>query len=244
MGIRIHKVLGYGLTDVKYDKKNWEFADERINPNSFLLDPYEYKDRTGKDAPKTADYLNWIKDNTSDSHGWSLDSYLKTDKVDITDRKYVLDGCLHYQPEYGEDNVLVIRPVSCPDWERYDNIIDYVESTYLHDPTEEPCINKVQEIDSGIYPWIGSYMDKRSGARLNDYVMDWIRAKNGGYMSDNPAGMDRLAQLVGFKDSVEAEWFVAPTIPTPIIDLCKFADLFTDDSVFLQMKPILYTYWC
>lgn len=243
MGIRITKVLGYGLTDVKYDKENWKLVDERINPDSFLLDAYEYKDKTGNWPPTTADYLEWIKTNTADSHGWSLDSYLSTDRVDITDHKYDLDSCLHYQPEYGEDNVMVIRPVSCPDWERYDNIIDYVESTFLHSEDEEPCINKVQKIEHGIFPWVGTYMDRRSGARLNNYAMDWIRAKSGGYYSDRPWDMDRLAQLVGFRDSAEAEANITPTIPAPIIDLCKFANLFVDDSVFLEMTPVLYTYW-
>lgn len=39
MGIRVHKVIGYGLTDVKVE--DGELADERINPKSPLLDNEE-----------------------------------------------------------------------------------------------------------------------------------------------------------------------------------------------------------
>ena len=55
--------------------------------------------------------------------------------------------------------------------------------------------------------------------------------------------MDELAQTIGFKDHAEALENIVPTIPEPIVDLCTFGKLFTDESVFWQLKPILYTYW-
>lgn len=241
MGIRVHKVLGYGLNDVKYDRENWKLTDERLNPKARLMDyfhPSDYEDGEDDYGKYTAEtYLDWLDENASD--GYHMDKFLKSDHgPELKGRKYDLHDCVHFQPEFGENNVLVIRPLSMHEWSRYDDAIDYVQSAYLSD---EVCANSVELIDEALYPWSGCYMDKRTGVRLNNEVMWWIRAKNGGLKSDE--GMDDLARVVGFKDHAEALENVRPVIPEPVVDLCRYLKIFKDEKHILELRPMLYTYW-
>lgn len=245
MGIRVHKVLGYGLNDVKYDRENWKLLDERINPKAGLLSychPEDYEDGEDDFTRYTSEkYLEWLENNASD--GYHMDKFLKTDKVDLKGRKYDLHDCVHFQPEFGEDNVLVIRPLSMHEWSRYDDAIDYVQSAYL---SKEVCANSVELIDEALYPWSGCYMDKRTGEKIASNGMYdihiWLRAKNDGAMRPVER-MDELAQALGFKDHAEALENVRPVIPEPIVDLCRYLKIFNDEKHILELRPILYTYW-
>jgi hypothetical protein len=59
MSIRIHKFLGYGLTDIESD--NCKITDPRINPNSPLLDVSS----TFADEDQLDDYANWLGKHSS-----------------------------------------------------------------------------------------------------------------------------------------------------------------------------------
>ena len=44
MGIRIHKILGYGLTNVIADTDNWDLRnDPRFNPEGYLFEREDIK---------------------------------------------------------------------------------------------------------------------------------------------------------------------------------------------------------
>jgi len=169
MGIRIRRKLGYGLTDVQYDKEGWKFSDPRINASSFLLD-YE------TDKPDMADYREWLETNAEDTfvEGWYF-SDLDEEKCRRCRPEDRLDELVTHDPEFGEPGVLLIRPLGYRDWQRYDDSIDYYDANM--GVGAEPC---VKLIDGGLYPFMGGYVDVRSGEKLGDKIMWWVRAKNGG----------------------------------------------------------------
>jgi len=230
MGIRIRRKLGYGLTDVQYDKEAWKFSDPRINASSFLLD-YE------TDKPDMADYREWLETNAEDTfvEGWYF-SDLDEEKCRRCRPEDRLDELVTHDPEFGEPGVLLIRPLGYRDWQRYDDSIDYYDANM--GVGAEPC---VKLIDGGLYPFMGGYVDVRSGEKLGDKIMWWVRAKNGGNV--DPTKLDILAQTCGFRDHAEALEFVHPEVPAPIANLCRFGQLFTSDEVIRQLRPMLYTYW-
>jgi hypothetical protein len=103
---------------------------------------------------------------------------------------------------------------------------------------------RAEPLRCGLYPYDSFYMDARSGQRLDDIVMVWWRAHN----SHTPAEgkqdlLDEISRRLGFVDDADAQAHIVPMIPEEISDLALYAELFTDESVCLQLRPLLYTYW-
>jgi hypothetical protein len=55
--------------------------------------------------------------------------------------------------------------------------------------------------------------------------------------------LDSLAQAAGFDSHADATSNVVPVVPEEIRDLAAFAGLFTDDTIWRQLRPLLYAYW-
>lgn len=247
MGIRVHKVLGYGLTDVKTRK--YDIADGRINRKSPLLD---YA------ADATLDqYLDWI-DATyrGDKDHFSMDSWLLAERKEVkeveaetVDFKWWREktgvstprDLIHHGTEYLEKNVLVIRPLSGKDWYRSDDPIDWIEETHLREPENENGVNWYKTLGDGIFPYIGTYMNAHTGERVKEGIelrrcftwKDW----------DKFYDVDKLAKDFGFVDAEDARVNLVPRVPDEVRDLAKWGKLFTNDDVWKQLRPIIYTYW-
>jgi hypothetical protein len=233
MGIRVHKRLGYGLTDVSYDKKAWKFTDERINPDSPLLD-------TNGDVP-IADYRRWLSVQNADRDFGAVNfldaSFLNDEATKPKRQRRVtsLSDCVVHQAEYGLPNVLCIRPASCHDWSRYDDPIDYIE--------ESKCeqLDHVEELRFGIYPF-SSHMDARTGERLNESKLRfWLTLRDD--EDQDKDVLDRVAQMGGFASHLEALDYCVPHVPQEVRDLADYGNLFKDDKVWMQLRPILYVNW-
>src|SRR5687767_2089616 len=117
MGIRIHKFMGYGLDDIKAE--NYAISDSRINVDSLVF--ADYDDTTAED------YVTWLEQRypdggTLDGH-WNLDRWAIKDSS-ATGKKIYLSDAWAWSPEYGMDNVLVLKPLSMSDWSRFDDGLD------------------------------------------------------------------------------------------------------------------------
>lgn len=230
MGIRVRKLLGYGLTDVKAGEGRE--VDERINWDSPGLT---------FTAPPASDYRDWLEVNREAG-------VIETD-VELSllrepepgERRIDLDSAVVHDGEFGLPDVLVICPPTYRQWSRCDDAIDYIEETYLRKPIEEPQVNHVETLRHGIYPFV-SYMDTRTGERVDDKIFNWIRATNAAEKVDE-GELDSLARDAGFDSSREAWQTVAPLVPNDVRNIARFLDLFTSDEVWLQLRPVLYTYW-
>jgi|ERR1035437_3399769 hypothetical protein len=232
MGIRIHKFLGYGLTDLAHE--GTKLTDPRVNLASPALS-YE--------LPAIREYAKWLREeNLANGTKGDLDTWFIREQAKKK-KKLNLDGCFVYSPEFGLANVLAIRPVCMHTWSRSDDSIDYAQETYLSDElTGDVTRDRAEEIHHGLYPWNGSYMDTRTGAALDDKILWWIRAKNSKSLRDQK-DLDVLAVAAGFKDHAQALKYVAPEVPTEVRNLTEFANLFTSEHVWRELRPLLYTYW-
>lgn len=234
MGIRVHKVLGYGLTDVRTDDSTGHrITDERINPDSSAL---------SYDAPPISEYREWLEDR---SKAGDIETDIELSMLrdpEPNERRLDLDDAVIHQGEFGLPNVLVVSPPTFRQWSRFDDTMDWIEESYLRNPTE-PQANRVETLRHGIYPFIG-YMDSRTGEKLDDVIFSWIRATNP--EASRPFDgdeLDRLAQAAGFDDNGDAWANVAPIVPNDVKNIAQFLMLFTDDSALLQLRPVLYTCW-
>lgn len=240
MGIRVHKVLGYGLSDVKTRK--WKIADGRINAASPLLN-------WDSDA-KLDDYLDWLKvehktDEDKMIH-FNMDMMFFRDReeegFDWRKRTGVSQPAelVHHGTEYMEKNVLLIRPLSCKDWQRYDDPIDYVEETHKY-ADEDGVINWYRLIPGGIFPYNGTFMNARTGERVSDGITLWRILTWDGW--DKMYDLEKAAVKCGFDSAEDVRENLVPVVPEDIRDLVRWGKLFTDEDVWKQLRPMIYTYW-
>lgn len=242
MGIRVHKVLGWGLSDLEAGKKNYWRADPRVNWDSPLLN---------HEGVSALDYFRWLEERRRASErkfSFSLDwAMLAHGGADYA--KADLGDCLTYTPEFGMPNVLVLTPLSKPDWRRYDNDIDYTMETYLR-PARKAQTHHVEVLQHPPFPFNGTYMDAQTGERLGERVMWWIRARSNydamskARQATALAGLDILAaECTPYANHEEACARVIPQITEEIRDLAEFGQVFTDPATWLTLRPMLYTYW-
>lgn len=234
MGIRIHKFLGYGLTDVENDGY-WP-TDPRINAK--VLSDLMW-DQSSKE------YIEWLDQKYTDADivrgEWNLDRFIVRDYGEEKLKDFSFSDCFAYQGEYGMPNVLVLKPLSMNDWSRFDDAIDYMAETHLYSSLTDPQANRIDSFGlHGLYPWSSIYMDARTGDRLQDGIL-WVRL----FWDPPPPDGAKLAvaKHLGFENVEEAEANITPVVPVEVRDVAEFAGLFTSDDVWLQLKPMLYTYW-
>lgn len=188
VGIRVHKVIGYGLTDIQH--KRGRVVDPRLNMECIDKLRYpRYSDDGGEVGALTVSrFYKWIKCNrrllahlavregrpresVRDHHmdeGLFLMRYLRDRKKRLrgpalheflATKKLSFSDAVVYEDEGGLRNVMVFRPFSCVEsWSRYDDILDYVEETAFCNSR-----SRVRELSSlcGIYPYTGSMIRVR-----------------------------------------------------------------------------------
>lgn len=160
MGIRVHKVIGYGISDLKSEK--YSPADERIDPDGMLGEDRWEDDRFTREA-----YLSHLTDRSKAFKEY-LDRSKNGEKIEWPESQEAFDAHLEltslernkdwepnysvvYSPEYGLDNVLLIVPPSCYEsWTRYDNPIDYIEETDSYRKTDQ--LHRFVTFDRGSFP--------------------------------------------------------------------------------------------
>lgn len=227
MGIRVHKVVGWGFDDIK--TRNGCIADGRIRNSSPLLDYEDFN---------LQEYLEFVEAK-GDTHN-NMDRYLYN-HTDVEKPKLTTWDLVHWGDEYMMKQIMVIVPVSMTkEWYRYDNAIDWVEETYFQKETSQ--INRYEKIPHGIYPWIGIYMDKRDGTILNN---DDMHLWNTAHWKDEPVAeiANVAATNMGFTSYEEAQDCIVPRVPEEIKDLIEYGKLFKKDDAWLQLRPMLYVYW-
>jgi len=255
VGIRIHKVLGYGLTDVQFDEKNWEMTDPRFNPNGYfgILDVF---DREETFTDKGFDeYVNKIVGDTGDNfhnlyilqrerkNALEKNGHTTGDGERYYNYKDSIDNCVTYDSEYGDSKIMVFTPPYWGKaWTRYDDIIDY------YDPQNSDDDGGISDghiiLNRPIYPFDG-YQDCRTTppTRLVDpdfrlYVDS--KSFNAKYRESL---LRNLKERMGFNSDEEIEQAINPIIPLELIELLKYMKVFNDEKDIYLLKPMIYWYW-
>lgn len=214
MGIRIHKILGYGLIDVEHGKH--DIADGRFTKK--FINSY----KTYPDVWKFEDYKKWLQKFSDFESRFEVASLQNLDS-DIS-RCFVYDG------EYGDPNVfMVIPPAHRGNWYRYDDIIDYYEES-----VKNGSVNWHKHLNYGIYPYSSAFMDSRTGRRVKHSTML-------GQVDKKVA--NEVAKKDGFASYDDAKKYIAPEVPKCVELVCKFCKVFRTQKTILQLRPMLYTYW-
>lgn len=235
MGIRVHRAIGYGLTDLRTEEgKGWNIQDERINMASPAI---------RRECPPIGDFRRWLEEHLEAGDISSeLELFMLRDREESQGKKPLsLEGTVIHDGEYGLENVLLVVPPTYEDmWTRYDDPIDWIDETYIRQDVGSQA-NWVKELRHGIYPFIG-YMDKRTGEKLDDRIFHWIRGTNR-QPKPNEQVLDELAEECGFSDSADALENVAPIVPEDIQNVVAYLELFNDPDSWRDLRPIMYTYW-
>jgi hypothetical protein len=265
MGIRVHKAIGYGVTNLKHrcNKSGVRMSDPRINWD--LFSSCGEKDCTWEE------FLQWCLEHISEIYALykndtSLSEELLPDEfhwLKRTHKNIKLWSSFRHDSEFGLPGTLLIIPPEMKDWFRYDDAIDWEEETRRHQ--QKSRVELLRPF--GIYPYSNfmvRFRDPPSGIYddpgnvLNSY---W-RLK---YPED--ATRDNLelvklspsvySQLIGTWEGLgkpkpivkgaalkhlKNDW--RSQIPLTVISLILWSGCFTDPKSFIdELKPLLYVWW-
>lgn len=242
MGIRVNKLIGYGLTDIQYDK--YTMTDPRIRTDSILFD-WDNPDFEDAEA-----YLKFLE--TVDDGKFELQMYRTLSTVENLADKYKFNDprhCFHWGPEYGMGNVLAIRDFTHVDSHRSADIIDWVEETYVG--IDGSQVNWVRELPDGPFPHNGFFMDSETGNKFTkenyELALGFKRLTNYGEENDTLDVFRNselsLVEKLGYSSFDEAYKRIVPNVPREIRNLCEFGKLFIDPSDVRLLRPIIYCWW-
>lgn len=244
--MRIKKCIGYGMKDLKFNKSG--LCDERINPLGWIN--YD-SDIVGNDVWTLKGFLHFCKNRLDRFDYMLIEQGIKSkhpDGKNFSFNDYVRWGC----SDYGIEGAILFQAPSAYDWYRSDDSIDYCEA-YLNGGSPLPSFHIM---DSGIYPYIGIYMNTETGERLTFNTEEYHRVKEFwfNYRSylikksnkKRKAIHKELYEFNAYKlgmtpMEVIEKYYTA--IPKEIEMLAKYLCIFDDETVIWKLKPAIYTYW-
>lgn len=237
MGIRIKKVLGYGLYDVEAEE--YDITDKR-----FKIDAKEKLDQASP-----GDFAGWLMENEQEAAeivaltkpkrkiGQSIDLTLR---FAIEDWKKGERVGLHsypiWNPEYGDPNTIMFVPIEAKNWYRTDDVIDYYENSGTPNDPQIQHLNRY----CGIYPYIGAVRipNMPKVADLDDFLTpaDWSMLLGTFREDRGPELGEDIAEQV--KNSYRV------AIPDSIVLYTHWLDIFEDwEKTVHELTPALYTFW-
>jgi len=272
MGIRVVKCIGYGLTDLAFEKKEYHqtMVDPRINWKKLQKRQEKMYEMGAKS------FLTWVKRN------WSAILQLEAHEHKISLEKvkefpqfcpyllkeffgrhkhWDLSNCLVHDSEFGLPNVMVLIPPlhayfgECG-WKRYDDTIDWVEETWSYGQS----YRVVEPNSCGIWPYdqnMVRFKDPKPGLWSDDNVKQrLINCKVDTDGAPIKIGSADYNMLVGrwspnMPPTVEGDllehlvndW--RPQLPTELLAVMWWMrDCFPDFGVIRDaLRPVLYVYW-
>lgn len=248
MGIRLQKLLGYGLADIQLDENN-TMIDPRINLAAFSdygAESIQRKSMVG--------YRKWILENEpqtplDEEAELSYDDirYLSRSAADEDLAPQKATDFIHLLSEGqllpGSKGILLCQPyLTSKEWTRSDDIFDFVENQKdnadTKDYTDAP---KVKLLPYGIWPYDGQYVDVLTGKILTSRQWRVIRTAK-----ENKAENSFLTKVLdelGYESVEEAHQRVVPKVPAELHSLLNWANIFTNTGFIRNLKPMVVTFW-
>jgi hypothetical protein len=267
MGIRVHKMIGYGVANLKYrrnKKGHVVMTDPRIDWDAYdkMVDS-----RYDRDMEK---FIGWMEQHSAEIDALAAKErptrtdpyeYTKWEVATLTGvlkdspRRHHYDflRCIQHGTEYMLPRVMLfIAPTMADQWYRYDDTLDWVEESHSRRQN-----NWVQKLRSpGIYPYSGTWIRFRDPEQSFRGVVP--QAEVGlGHDEKGPLMLDAsdYAILVGTWDrkqpALASGEFLEhlkkdfrPPIPTLILALILWSGCVKDVPSFLNdLRPHMYVYW-
>lgn len=232
MGIRIHKVLGYGFNDLRTtepDKYGIRRVDDsRFNPNGWWHAKWDDKEEIWTTEGFKA-HCQQIVDDTDDKYG-PLGLMLMEGLQGNHFRD--IHSTIAYDYEGGDPEVVVFMPFTNSNWKRFDDVIDY------YDHEVKPS---VKLLDVPIWPYSG-YIDRETGERVDRDTEHWI------YLYRNApetSREDEIRSLALKGLGCEKHWMEKynVSIPEELIEFFRYTKMFADEKAIWSLRPMIYTYW-
>ncbi|MCK9156732.1 MAG: hypothetical protein M0P12_11630 [Paludibacteraceae bacterium] len=214
MGIRIHKEIGWVITDLKKNdpRVNWEVVKT-------------FWSKTEKDLK---DFQNWIKEQdktVKGRHGMNHLSY----KIDEDLR---LSSFVFYDEERFKKTILIGD--GWANHTRWDDDIDYIEDYLKRGNGKKQMGDSIRILKDGYYPYQQFWMFAETG----EYLYPVQRCDGVFYF-----GSEKLNKRFKDIPQEELNRLIVPQIPLVVSDICEFFDVFIDKKTKLQLRPALATYW-
>lgn len=247
MGIRVHKIIGYGLDDVKTEE--YKVIDPRfkpcINDHEKIWDKCEGFPEWLANNPQKAAYILHsvyrmpIRDISFDL---SLSSQLMRAR-NKKNKDYKTHHLFVHQIEFGIPEVMMFLPLEeASRWYRYDDTLDWVEETYLRSQ-ENHVTNLFSETNScGIYPYnmmmLNPFKENLTGGSKRDRLEPASYNMATGRWDEN---LDPKIHDEKILKHMKEDWL--PQIPGTIMALCAYLDIFSKPEYLYQLRPLHYIYW-
>ena len=239
MGIRIHKILGWGLIDIN----NSIEEDERLNSES--CEDYEKLNAIDE-------FLDWVKDNekeceeimkkvNGEEYKCSLIdiTFLLQKKKDGTIDQSKMPDVLTYDSEFGNFSVMVFCPITSHNWYRYDDIIEYYEADCCADDGRVKILTHC----CGIWPYSTSMIHIPGSPKYGEkgFPGSMLGGDYNGLIGVFSEGIEPI--LKEEKLDYYKKYYRPSIAPVLILHL-YWLKIFTNFYETIQkLRPMIYTYW-
>jgi len=242
MGIRVHKVVGWGVVNLQKDDPRVDFAALRKGfEDAEDISLSDFRAWCGRNQSRLANLC--ATDHifpTVFKHPVDEILYMMEDMPDIS--HYDVGRAVVWGDEFLDANVLMTVPLECTHkWIRHDDLIDWLEER------SRGATNTVKQIDTGIHPYDSHYVryvKPDSDLNILGFNGDCKVMEAATYRAQIralDAGL-KDAQRVLYRQHLRDDW--RPRIPLSIIATLAWYDCFTDLAEFIDgLRPMLYTYW-
>jgi hypothetical protein len=247
MGIRIHKVLGYGLTGPLAELEEVVNLDEDYLEGLWELDAADYLKFLETKYQITEDYTAEDVINSGVDDGSTILTFMRlaTDK-----EKFPAWKRLHVSEELedGSAAVVMLPQAYAKEWYRNDDSIDYTEFTYMleQDPTAD-IRDDVKVLQSSPFPFSGQYMNARTGELLTPSgiasELKWLHGESNSTDTKVLQAREKMAVKAGFESSEDYRKNTAPYIPQDIRNQVEWMGFLKNPSDVLRLRPMILTYW-
>lgn len=242
MGIRVNKIIGYGLDDVKVEK--YKIIDPRINPDfdrgeSFYDKLEKFPDWIIEFHEKMAYMLHATCKVDIKRARWDLTMLANSLKRHKEEGRYTYGTGFIHQVEFGMPEVMMFVPVdNMGSWARHDDTVDWIEETHFHNQ-ENRVVNLFKETGScGIYPYTGMIVNpfkenKMAKSRLDGQEYNVLAGRWAKGVSPT-VSQETLEHL-------QKDWL--PVIPSSVLAMCMYLNVFKHPKYIFDLRPMFYVYW-
>lgn len=247
MGIRVHKMVGYGLDDLRYraTQHGVEMIDDRVDWKAF-------RERYYNTESSPEQFIQWMRENEGMLREWNGREYpgladppgieidirlLELGFREAGSRPTEVWSCVEHNAEYGLPNVLVLIPLgSYRQWFRFDDTLDYEEETRFHDSQ-----SRVRRLPGcGIFPY-NSNLIRFRGADKEKTVPSIPPSE---YAQLVGTWDPKLPPLASGETLEHLKNDFRPKIPLEVIALALWSGIFRDPrSILDDLRPMLYVCW-
>lgn len=222
MGVRIHKAIGYGITDRKTNKAT---KITTLLRKSFSMEKLHRGEEGG--FKRFGDWLTKKSLQKDEAYDRSLTLALL--KLAI-DREESLPELIVFNPMESTMSTLVLIPPGFENFSRAHDSIDYVEWKQ----SGKPLADSVKFLQEPL-PSFEQWMDARTGRFLD---LEFCEQHQLG------GATTKAYQQNGFASPEEMHRYCVPNVPRCIRWFAEYIRLFQNPQTILALRPMLYTYWC